>query len=553
MIGNSPTIPRGGSIGFIALIGGVLAFFNFTVGFEEQTVAGLAFGGVLPLLISLGIVGIAFYAWRAQWRAESTEVLLGWILVGVISMLIFGLSIVEYGILEGPPMGNWTQILVLFPTYGTLPAFLVAKYDLRNRTRNRSLLRTSDFMERIEEMAGIGGFEIDANSGKVVYTEGARKLRGIESPRTNFDEVIETYHKGDKDRIRTAVTDCQKDGIPFDVEGRISVETGQERWVRVRGERITKNGDVQVRGVIQDITLEKEREQRIMVLNRILRHNIRNDLTIIEGNADVLADKLAHLDSLVKTEVTNPSLAEAVQELSGVSDNIMRDIARIRSIIDEMDSLDMGGLETRARTIQDTSEGMLTIAEKTRRFEKVLETDMAAGAIDIQPIIQNVIATYRTQYPDISVTQSLEDVTTVGTKEALEFIIGELVQNAIVHNPTEGRQISVATETDDGQVVVTVTDNGPGIPDMEREVLENGEESSLLHGSGIGLWAVNWLANRLGGRATVSEAEMGARVEVRLPSADEVAEEGDRSDKTLGTNAESLDGDEAEPVGRMEQ
>lgn len=552
-----PTIPRAASIGLISLIGSTLAFLNISLGFEGQTVAGVVFGGMIPLLISLGIIGTAVYAWWAQWRAVSTSVLLGWLLIGVFSMVFFGVGIVENSILEGTPVANQLHILVLFPTYGTVLSSLIARYDLLQRTRNRSLVKTSDFMERIEEIAGIGGFELDLQSGYVTYTEGAGKIRGLDSLQMHIDEVIATYHEDDQERLRTAVIDCRDDGIPFDVEGRITVGNGQDRWVRIRGERVKKHGDVHVRGVLQDITLEKEREQRIMVLNRILRHNIRNDLTIIEGNAEFLGDKLANLDSLPQSELNDQSLVEAIGELSKVSDNLMQDLTQFRSTFEEIDSVDMGGLAERARTIEDTSEGMLTIAEKTRRFEKVLETDMAAGAVDIQPIIQDVIATYRSKYPDITVTLTLEDARTVGTKVAIEFIIGELVENAIVHNSVDGLQITVAAETVGGQAVVTVKDNGSGIPDMERQVLENGGESSLLHGSGIGLWTVNWLANRLGGRVTVGEAEKGACVELNLPSAEAVAEEvtkeEEKPDQTLGTNVDNSYAEDTEPEGRMDQ
>jgi sensor histidine kinase regulating citrate/malate metabolism len=48
-------------------------------------------------------------------------------------------------------------------------------------------------------------------------------------------------------------------------------------------------------------------------------------------------------------------------------------------------------------------------------------------------------------------------------------------------------------------VDVEVADQGPGIPDCELEALRSGDERALLHGSGIGLWLVNWLVTFLDG------------------------------------------------------
>ena len=83
-------------------------------------------------------------------------------------------------------------------------------------------------------------------------------------------------------------------------------------------------------------------------------------------------------------------------------------------------------------------------------------------------------------------------------------------------------EITARTPTIDGGVVeLTIADNGPGIPTDEKEVLLDGEETPLKHGSGLGLWIVNWIITRTGGRISFERNEpRGSRVTLAVPPAE---------------------------------
>lgn len=84
-------------------------------------------------------------------------------------------------------------------------------------------------------------------------------------------------------------------------------------------------------------------------------------------------------------------------------------------------------------------------------------------------------------------------------------------------------RVSVARTDDDGATMglLRVADDGPGLPTMERLTLEEGRETPLRHGQGLGLWLVNWVVTRAGGELSVGERDGGGTVvEVRLPLAD---------------------------------
>ena len=67
--------------------------------------------------------------------------------------------------------------------------------------------------------------------------------------------------------------------------------------------------------------------------------------------------------------------------------------------------------------------------------------------------------------------------------------------------------------------VVTVADDGPGLPADEREVLANGEEEPLVHGQGLGLYLAYWIITNLDGEIEMAESEAGTTVRIKVPAA----------------------------------
>jgi signal transduction histidine kinase len=101
----------------------------------------------------------------------------------------------------------------------------------------------------------------------------------------------------------------------------------------------------------------------------------------------------------------------------------------------------------------------------------------------------------------------------------LERALVELAENAVRHNPATEPWVELRAVDDDEWVTITVTDDGPGIDDMETAVIAEGQETELVHESGLGLWLVNWIVTRYGGSFQIeprTDAE-GSVATVRLP------------------------------------
>ncbi len=217
--------------------------------------------------------------------------------------------------------------------------------------------------------------------------------------------------------------------------------------------------------VFNEITEERRRQQRIQVLNRVLRHNLRNDINAARGYVDVLAD--------------------------GAGDN--------------------GKFEARAKRILD---GLVNIGNKARDIGQVLDTDpLSDGPMRLSLIVEDAIASV-TSGDDAPVTVSVPAETKVWVNPiVLEAVLAELIENAIEHADASAVEVSY----DDDRRELAVADDGPGVPAHEIDVLDSAEETSLEHGSGLGLWLVKWGAEMFGGVLEFDTGDSGTRVAVELP------------------------------------
>jgi signal transduction histidine kinase len=97
--------------------------------------------------------------------------------------------------------------------------------------------------------------------------------------------------------------------------------------------------------------------------------------------------------------------------------------------------------------------------------------------------------------------------------------VRELGENAAVHNDADDPEVTVrATGGGATPLQMTVTDNGPGIPEHELTPIRAGEETDLEHGSGLGLWLVEWGVAALDGRLSFEADDGGTRVTIQLPA-----------------------------------
>lgn len=238
-----------------------------------------------------------------------------------------------------------------------------------------------------------------------------------------------------------------------------------------------QNGDItNFVAIEQDVTEDVLTTQTLDVLNRVLRHNLRNALNAIDGYAELL--ETAEVDS----ETRQASVA----------------------------------------VIRNQAESMQKIAEKTAEIRSIWDPSEDHRTWD-QFDIGSVAETYRRQYPDAVITTTVDDARKLQVRNAELFkkALDEAVENAITHTDQSPPEVTIGVHQDQdaNQLRIRVADNGPGIPAIERETIESGEETPLTHGLGIGLWVMEWITTTLGGELLITDNEpKGSVVTFRLPA-----------------------------------
>jgi signal transduction histidine kinase len=107
-----------------------------------------------------------------------------------------------------------------------------------------------------------------------------------------------------------------------------------------------------------------------------------------------------------------------------------------------------------------------------------------------------------------------------GDRERLAQAIINLVENALRHTP-EGSRIALTARSEEVEVVLTVSDDGPGIAEGDRERVQQRfvrlEAARSTDGHGLGLSLVRAIADMHGAKFVLGDAAPGLVAQIRLP------------------------------------
>ena len=383
-------------------------------------------------------------------RRTQTAVLMIGALVPFVANWIYLADLSPYPELDITPIGFLITSAVF--TYGLYRHRLLELVPIARKTameEMRDAVVTLDEDRRVADINPRAARLLDVSESQAVGVH-ARELFG------DYPELVERFEDA------------------LDVETEISItENGEQRYFHLDITPVGRGADV-VDGrliVLRDITELKEREQELdllkQVLSRVLRHNIRNDVTVVSGYAEELA---------AETEGRTAGMAQQILEKSD-------DIA------------------SRSR--------------KAATIERVLTGDDTLVTLELSSLTESCVETIRTEFPDAEIALDVPPECRVRGHEALEVALTNVIENAVVHSDGTPR-VSVGIECGAAAATVTISDDGPGIPAAELSPLEHGEETQLSHSSGIGLWLVSLIVERSGGDVSFENTDAGTTVRISL-------------------------------------
>lgn len=243
-----------------------------------------------------------------------------------------------------------------------------------------------------------------------------------------------------------------------------------------RGIPYAQDDSVRAFGIYTDVTDIERRERHVKVLDRLLRHNLRNDLGVVIGRAEN-----------VLQQTDDPQIRE---EAAG---------------------------------LVEAANGLIDLSDTAKRIRRIIEEPTAdRSAIPVAPLFEGVATDARSRFPGATVDVEADDDLAVLATSDVRLALEELVENGIVHG---GGAVELRAERFDSTpgawVDLLVIDDGDGIPETERAAVTGDRDiTQLQHGSGLGLWLVRWAVESAGGNLGFERREGRTVVRIRLRRAD---------------------------------
>ena len=372
--------------------------------------------------------------------------------------------------------GGWVWLESRFTDLpdDTLEGYVVSSRDISRRVTAERERRDAE--SQLQTIAGTVGdvlWMFNGDWSELLFVNPAYEDvfgRPVEELEGNPRQFLEVVHPDDVPSVRDAMARVSA-GESVDVEYRVNSNDDYGRWVWVRSEPIVENGEVvRIVGFSRDVTDRRRRERQLAVMDNLLRHNLRNDLSVMLGNAECIA-----------RDADEPS-------------------------------------REHAEIIRQQGQDLLESAAKQREIIELLTAGSLPMSIDLVPVVTDAVETIRDRYPEAVIETTRPDAATARAIHEIELAVTELLENAVRHEPNGVPELSVAVETHSETVSVAIADNCPPIPEIEYRILTGDwKMDDVYHTSGLGLWLVYWVVDLSDGQIAFERSDSGNTVTVTLP------------------------------------
>ena len=268
----------------------------------------------------------------------------------------------------------------------------------------KDLKRTKEMLEQTNEVARVGGWEMDLIRKKVYWSDVTKDLHEVDpSFEPELAQGIRFYKEGESRRlISKAVEEAMLNGTPWDLELEIITAKGNERWIRTLGNAESENGRVKrLYGTFQDITDDYRQRQELKNASiqaeqasiakseflANMSHEIRTPLNGVIGFTDILLKtKLSQIQHQYLT-VVNQSANALLSTINDILDFSKIEAGKLELDVDKYDLYEMGCQATDIITYQAQKKGLeilLNIAAGLPRF-------IWADAVRLKQVLVNLL------------------------------------------------------------------------------------------------------------------------------------------------------------------
>lgn len=449
----------------------------------DVVTAGRAAPNPWMLVGQLGLVllvAFAIDATRTAWRrGEARQALI--IGGSVVLFTTVGLTqavLVFWGVVEAP--------ITVSPFFAAIVAAvgLELKLDLQQTARlARDLRESEERMSLAADAAGVGIWVWNLARNEVWGSEHWLRLFGLPpSPPPQHRAVMDRLHPDDRETVQREVQEALELGAEYAGEFRVVLPDGQTRWIAARGRKLSGSSPTEARmlGAALDITARKQSEDDLRQQRLQLAHLSR--VTVLGE----LAGSIAH-------ELNQPltAILANVQAAQRFLTREPPDLAEIREILSDVATEDQraGEIIRRLRLLLGKGEVIhqpLPINEVVEEVLKLVRNDLLTQGVTVRLDLEGSLPPVR------------------GDRIQLQQVLVNLVMNgcdAMTSCPSGQRQLDLRTSrTSAGQVQVSVSDNGSGLPTDHPEKVFQPFFTTKPQGMGLGLTVCRTIVAAHGGR-----------------------------------------------------
>ncbi|WP_179333766.1 chemotaxis protein CheB [Winogradskyella costae] len=373
--------------------------------------------------------------------------------------------------------------------------------ELKNK--EEALSKSEAELNRVQELTHVGGWYLDLNTDKVIWTEQLYKMYGLDPnlPPPDYKEQMKIFSNDSWLTLSNAVEKAQKFGTPYELELNLSKDNGDLVWIKAQGEAVkNKVGDIiALRGAAQDITPQKRSETELINAKKTaeeanlhknyflanMSHEIRTPMNGVLGFSELLKN-----DSLTKDE-----RFKYLEIIDGNSKQLL-------NLIDDI--IDIAKIESNELKVSFKDCDVSTLIKNLEITYNQLKIAKHKKDID-----------FKTHIP-------VENLCIITDGQRLQQVVSNLLNNALKFS--EKGEISFGFNVVDDNLKFFVKDNGMGIKKSKQiEIFErfkqlNYESNAKYGGTGLGLTICKGILTLLGGDITVSSEEnKGTLFEFTIP------------------------------------
>jgi PAS domain S-box-containing protein len=316
--------------------------------------------------------------------------------------------------------------------------------DRKDREQERQ--RKEAFLSNIQEIAHIGGWEVSLGSETLQWTEELYHIHGVGPDyEPTIEEAIAFYHPDDRETVRDSWDRLLSDGEQFDLELRIVRADGEVRWVRTMGDTwLDESGEmVGARGVFQDITDRKQRDQELETERRFIQQAL-----------DALDDIFYVLD----TDGTLRRWNEQAHEALAYTESDFADANAVDFFPEDEHETVLDGIETVLLDGDATIEADLLTADGERRpyeYRGTRLTDRDGNTTGIVGIGRDVTARLERERRFRALVEGSNDIISVVDTEGVYRYQSPSVERILGYDPEErvGHAVVEYIHPDDRETV----------------------------------------------------------------------------------------------------